>query len=192
MPIVIKKGSDLIKKKKPKGHGLKKSASQESVEEVIDYSHVARDMTDVLDFKIYHIIKPNFYNDRERVNLIGEAYYRNDEDDGMLQKKGSKSPRSKPPQQEQKPQPKLQLHDSPKASFEEMGYIDMFSRIKTNEKNAAAIKIGNSIGKLLDPPTQEESVKWAIRYVAAHADKLTLHIIDLYYQLKSYEENLER
>jgi hypothetical protein len=192
MPIIIKKGSDLIKKKKSKGHGLKKSASQESVEEVVDYSNVARDMTDVLDFKIYHVIKPNFYNDKERVNLIGEAYYQDEEDDSSMQRKGNKSPRSKLLQQEQKPQQKQQLLDSPKASFEEMGYIDMFSRIKANEKNAAVIKIGNSIGKLLDPPTQEESVKWAIRYVMAHADRLTLHVIDLYYQLKSYEGNLER
>lgn len=188
MPIVIKKGSDLTKKKKCKTKSMTKNASGESLPEVVDYSNIATDMTDVLDFKIYRVIKPNFYNNSTRINLIGDAFYRDEE--GELQPDGHLPPEGIEKKDEKKkkvtvPQPK------PSVNVRDLGFADILTRIKESERNTATVRSGHSITKFLTAPTLEETIVWAIKFVQANGESLILHVIDLYYQLKSFESNLE-
>lgn len=192
MPIVIKKGSDAVKKKRSK-HGRQRPSSRSSTPpERINTDNIATDMTDVLNFKAYRIIKPNFYNNTTRINLIGEDYYRED-DPGLPENIGVDGNPIPPPTVTAASRIdeliKLQHQNE---SLGKAQKVDLFSRIKDFEKKSVSLKSGHSIEPLLVAPTLEETLVWAIKYVTINEDNLALTIINLYYNMKCYDNTVEK
>lgn len=191
MPIVIKKGSDAVKKKRSK-HGRQRPASRSSTPpERINTDNIASDMTDVLNFKAYRIIKPNFYNNTTRVNLIGEDYYRED-DPGLVDDLGVDTnpiAAHTPTASRVDELIKLQHQNESRGRAQK---IDLYSRIKDFEKKSISLKSGHSIEPLLLRPSLDETLVWAIKYVVINEDNLVLTVINLYYNMKCYDNTVEK
>ena len=102
MPIIIVKGSDKIsnaaRKKKEKKSLLKSSSS----EDLLSSQNVtfSKDMTDVLDLKVYKVINPNFNNNTKRTILLGSEFYekkKENTDDDILNNNDSSDLKEKLP-----------------------------------------------------------------------------------------------
>ena len=198
MPIIIKKGSDVEKnKKKNKSKLLRKSDSQDSVESKEDFSKIATDMTDVIDFKVYRVIKPNFYNNTTRINLIGEQFYQEDDvnatsTEATLVESAQPANIPEPKSTNLKQTSHFNDLDALKDKLKQLNFADILTRVKNQKKQVDAIKSGKTIQSLLKEPSLEETITWAIKYVSVNDEALVLHIVNLYYDLKSFDKNLER
>lgn len=189
MPIIIKKGSDHEKRRKAKRKDLKRDGSGSSLPEAVDCTNIATDMTDVLDFKVYRVIKPNFYNNTTKVNLIGEEFYRDDEIDAGADPCADETQVDQKKDDAVRPSKKV-LKDFTTPKYDAK-FVDILTRMKESERTANLIKNGHSIAKSLTPPTEEETLQWAVKFVLSNSEALVLHVIDLYYQLMDVEPNLE-
>ena len=198
MPIIIKKGSDVEKnKKKNKSKLLRKSDSQDSVESKEDFSKIATDMTDVIDFKVYRVIKPNFYNNTTRINLIGEQFYQEDDVNATSTEATlveSAQPANIPENKSTNFKQTSHFNDldALKDKLKQLNFADILTRVKNQKKQVDAIKSGKTIQSLLKEPSLEETITWAMKYVNVNDEALVLHIVNLYYDLKSFDKNLER
>lgn len=192
MTIVIKKGSDAQKKKKSKliAHSRKKNDGSDNEPE--DLRSSATDMTDVLDFKVYRIIKPNFYNNAARVTLIGENYYKDEDqakiEDILSQKSDADLEHSK----EYTVLEKMQNMQHQNSYVTHVRKTELLNRILESEKDVRALKSGHSIEKYLIPPTLEETVLWAIKFVDVRQELLVLNIVNTYYNMKKFDSSVER
>jgi len=192
MPILIKKGSDAEKKKKSK-YGRERPRSRSSTPpERINVDNIATDMTDVLNFKAYRIIKPSFYNQTTRINLIGEDYYKVD-DPGLIVNVGMDG--NPLPEKVTTVTNKIEelialQHQNERTGRQQK--LDMYSRIKEFEKKSVALKSGHSIEPMLAPPSLDETLAWAIKYVAIQEDNLITLVINMYYNMKCYDNTVER
>ena len=184
-------------KKKNKSKLLRKSDSQDSVESKEDFSKIATDMTDVIDFKVYRVIKPNFYNNTTRINLIGEQFYQEDDVNATSTEATlveSAQPANIPENKSTNFKQTSHFNDldALKDKLKQLNFADILTRVKNQKKQVDAIKSGKTIQSLLKEPSLEETITWAMKYVNVNDEALVLHIVNLYYDLKSFDKNLER
>lgn len=192
MPIIIKKGSDADKKKKSKYVRERPRSRSSTPPERINVDNIASDMTDVLNFKAYRIIKPNFYNQTTRINLIGEDYYKQDDPSLVINVGIDGNPL---PEEVTTVTNKIDEIIALQRKNERVGRqqkLDMYSRIKDFEKKSVALKSGHSIEPMLAPPTLDETLAWAIKYVSIQEDNLVAFVVNMYYNMKCYDNTVER
>jgi hypothetical protein len=124
MPIIIKKGSEGKKKKKKNGE--------------MD----AKDMTDVLDFQVYRVSKPNFADGEVKVNLIGEIFYHVEEETTTPATVTPATVEGRPPtlmDKLEKTQVRLETTRRTKK--------DVFERVKQIQRHTRFIRLGQSLEK---------------------------------------------
>lgn len=192
MPIIIKKGSDADKKKKSKYVRERPRSRSSTPPERINVDNIATDMTDVLNFKAYRIIKPNFYNQTTRINLIGEDFYKQDDPSLVINVGIDGNPL---PEEVTTVTNKIDEIIALQRKNERVGRqqkLDMYSRIKDFEKKSVALKSGHSIEPMLAPPTLDETLAWAIKYVSIQEDNLVAFVVNMYYNMKCYDNTVER
>lgn len=192
MPIIIKKGSDVEKKKKSK-YGRERPRSRSSTPPGrINVDNIATDMTDVLNFKAYRIIKPNFYNHTTRINLIGEDFYKEDDPNLIVNVGLDGNPLPEITTTLTNKIEELTALQHKNESFGRQQKLDMYSRIKAFEKKSVALKSGHSIESMLVPPSLDETLAWAIKYVSIQEDNLISFVINMYYNMKCYDNTVEK
>lgn len=192
MTIVIKKGSDAQRKKSSKLIDSSREHKESSDDEKKVDKSSATDMTDVLDFKVYRIIQPNFYNNTTRVNLIGESFYRTEDQAKIADLLSHHQIAEVHHAEEMSTIEKMQIMQHKNATVVRARKTELLNRIVESQKEVLALRSGQSITKSLIPPTLEETIQWAIRFVAMQQEALVLNIINTYFNMKTYDSSIEK
>lgn len=179
MPIIIKKGSDQNKKQV-----LNAYRTSESTESIKVEPGDASDMTDILNFRVYRVSKPNFYDNSVQTHLVGDLFY---DDDELLnvQEAVSATVSSKevlPSQIVSIAKFKKENPVSFKPSKKEV-----LLRVKALERRTLLAKCGHSLENHLQSPSLEHTLSWAVKHVNTNEDSLLNAFINLDAFIKSYE-----
>jgi hypothetical protein len=195
MPIVVKKGSDASRKKAIAKKALNDANRPRTPDgpETVDVSNIATDMTDILDFKVYRIIKPNFYSKNTRVSLIGaDLFYKDEENTVKL------SANDTVVDSGTSTHTKAEIV-APETIYEKIYKLkngscrspryknELFARASEAHKTTLMLKAGHSIHPYLLPTTFEDTLKWALNNLD-HDNDMTSSVLKLYFDLRSYEE----
>lgn len=206
MPIIIVKGSDFdpTKKKKQNEENQNEYSSDEENNNKTQKKkkNNSMDMTDVLDFKVYRISKPNFIDGSTTTTLVGgEQFYDKQELNEPVDHLATRSiPQNQPNSSSKKSLEKPTLVQQMKAYHYKLRKWDQTHRNKhmlinalhdEKEKNIK-VKAGQSVIDLTAPPSLEETIRWAVDYVNLHEPTLINQIIEVDEKIKHFENDLMR
>jgi hypothetical protein len=171
MPILIKKGSDRNKKAKKKNGE--------------DARIAITDMTDILDFKVYRVTKPNFHDNTVAVKQIGEAFYN-------VEEEASTPAPTEAPSPTVGPRPPSMMEKLQKMQWEQGGppvraRKDVFERVLEIQRRARFIQLGQSLEKHFTAPSIDDCLAWCLKHVLFHGEALLGEVLELDARIKAFE-----
>ncbi|RYH25998.1 hypothetical protein EON65_15050 [archaeon] len=201
MPIVVIKGNEHNVKKKLQQvatHGYQiewQLNSQEDSDEESDETrkrnkekvlHDAFDMEDVVNLKVYRVSKPHFVDGSVKTNLVGDAYYTGESDQGNVITNESQS-NNRINEEKATLLQKIRAFRSQHSVRSKSEAKSFLAGIKDDEMRCKMIKAGQPLGRHVKVPMFDEALVWAIKYVNTNEYALVAVFLELAAKIKSYD-----